>query len=59
MLAEGHFFQFCCVFGYQRCCVKAGGNLTDSFTLKGGLDKPPPEPTYNLGVGGGGGWLMI
>jgi len=23
-LTEGHFFQLCCGFDYQRCCIRAG-----------------------------------
>jgi hypothetical protein len=23
-LTEGHFFQLCCGFGYQWCCITAG-----------------------------------
>ena len=23
-LTEGHFFQLCCGFGYQRCCITVG-----------------------------------
>ena len=38
-LTEGHFFQLYCGFDYQRCSLQLDGNQTDSFTLKGGLDK--------------------
>jgi hypothetical protein len=44
---EGHFFQFCYGFGYQHAALLLDGNQNDSFTLKGGLDKPPPQPAYS------------
>ena len=38
-LTEGHFFQLCCGFGINGAALQLDGNRTDSFTLKGGLDK--------------------
>jgi hypothetical protein len=39
VLTEGHFFQLCCGLAIIAAALQLDGNQTDSFTLKGVLDK--------------------
>ena len=38
-LTEGHFFQLVVALAISGAALQLDGNQTDSFTLKGGLDK--------------------
>jgi len=38
-LTEGHFFQLVVALANSGAALQLDGNQTDSFTLKGGLDK--------------------